>query len=127
MGVMGGGIALQIRNQLPKVYNEYKRLCSNTDPKQLLGTIQCVEDDFGRVFVNLFGQLNYGRDKQYTDYVALRRGLLNVYNIANQYNVSVAIPFNIGCGLAGGDWNEVYKMIEEIFGDYDVTLYRLEV
>jgi len=127
MGVMGGGIALQIRKQFPKVYSEYKRLCSHTEPNQLLGTIQCVEDNLDRVFINLFGQLDYGRNKQYTDYVALKRGLVNVCNIAKQYNVPVAIPFNIGCGLAGGGWDVVYKMIEEVFGDYDVTLYRWEV
>jgi len=127
MGVMGGGIALQIRKQFPKVYSEYKRLCSHTESKQLLGTIQCVQDDIDKVFVNVFGQLGYGRNTQYTDYDALRKGLNNVCSIAKQYNISVAIPFNIGCGLAGGNWELVYKMIEDVFQDYDVTLYRWEV
>ena len=39
--------------------------------------------------------------------------------------LSVAIPYGIGCGIANGDWNKVYKIIEEVFSDYDVTLYRL--
>lgn len=123
-GVMGAGIALQVRLQFPQVYSEYKRLCNHTDPEQLLGTIQCVEVNLNRVFVNLFGQLGYGGCTQNTDYDALRKGLVNVRDIAKQYNISVAIPYNVGCALGGGDWNVVYKMIEEIFGDYDVTLYR---
>lgn len=30
-----------------------------------------------------------------------------------------------GCGIANGDWKIVYKIIEEVFRDYDVTLYKL--
>jgi hypothetical protein len=40
-------------------------------------------------------------------------------------NDSIALPYNLGCGLASGDWNIVYKIIEEVFNDYDVTIYKL--
>ncbi|EGL17721.1 hypothetical protein HMPREF9413_4472 [Paenibacillus sp. HGF7] len=39
---------------------------------------------------------------------------------------SIALPYNIGCGLAGGDWDIVEQIIEEVFIDYDVTLYKFE-
>lgn len=32
----------------------------------------------------------------------------------------------IGCGIANGNWNEVYKIVDEVFSNYKVTLYRLE-
>lgn len=37
---------------------------------------------------------------------------------------NIGIPKNIGCGLAGGDWEGVvYPMIEKIFGeDKEITL-----
>lgn len=35
-------------------------------------------------------------------------------------NLSMAIPYGIGCGIANGDWNKVYKIIEEVFSDYDI-------
>lgn len=37
---------------------------------------------------------------------------------------NIGIPKNIGCGLAGGDWEgAVYPMIEKIFGgDKEITL-----
>jgi hypothetical protein len=40
-------------------------------------------------------------------------------------NDSIALPYNLGCGLDGGDWIVVYKIIEEVFNDYDVTIYEL--
>lgn len=29
-------------------------------------------------------------------------------------------------GIANGDWDKVYKIIEKVFNNHDVTLYRLE-
>ncbi|MEW6977553.1 MULTISPECIES: hypothetical protein [Bacillus] len=39
---------------------------------------------------------------------------------------SIAIPYGIGCGLAGGDWTIVEDMIEEVLGDCEVTVYRFK-
>jgi O-acetyl-ADP-ribose deacetylase (regulator of RNase III) len=65
----------------------------------------------------VFGQLNYGRDGQrYTSYPALKSGLEEVYTFAKEHGLSVALPYNIGCGLGGGDWSVVSEMIYEIFG-----------
>ncbi len=36
---------------------------------------------------------------------------------------SVAIPYKIGCGLAGGNWNEYLPIIEEFDKKIPVTLY----
>ncbi len=45
---------------------------------------------------------------------------------ASLYKLTIAMPYRIGCGIANGDWNIVYKIIEQVFNDYSVTLYRLE-
>ena len=37
---------------------------------------------------------------------------------------SVALPYKIGCGRGGADWEVVYKIIEEELKDYDVELWR---
>jgi hypothetical protein len=39
-----------------------------------------------------------------------------------QMKLSIAIPYGIGCGLADGDWTIVSIMIEEVFGDYGITI-----
>jgi O-acetyl-ADP-ribose deacetylase (regulator of RNase III) len=131
--VMNSGLAKQIRNKYPNVYTDYKMFCKTV--KNLLGSVNSVvvsdkEKDKTHVIMNIFGQDGYGRDRQYTDYHALRMGLQSIYNEVTTegkflYGSSIAIPYNLGCGLAGGDWNVVYKIIEDVFQDYDVTIYKL--
>lgn len=130
-GVMGAGLAKQIRNKYPHVYDEYRKLCLSTENKySLLGEIQIIKTDinsmFGQRIVNIFAQYKYGRNKIQTDYDALRSGLEKINALRqskSMYNSSIALPYGIGCGLAGGDWTVVYRMIDEIFDE--VTLYKL--
>lgn len=44
---------------------------------------------------------------------------------SEHYQKTIALPYGIGCGLAGGSWDVVYKIIDETFDDYNVTLYKL--
>lgn len=119
-GVMGSGIAKQVKEKYPVAYEQYKHKCDMCEPSQLLGTTQLVKvnDDF--YIVNLFAQENYGYDgKCYTDYESLRCCLSTVEYNTNAMNEVIAIPYLMGCHRGGGDWNVVYKMIEEVFADHD--------
>ena len=42
--------------------------------------------------------------------------------------MSIAMPYNIGCALGGGDWEVVYEGIQAVFSDFDrdVILYKWE-
>ena len=42
---------------------------------------------------------------------------------------NLAFPYNIGCGLAGGDWNHYLPMIEDLSVKYKkhVTLVKKEL
>jgi O-acetyl-ADP-ribose deacetylase (regulator of RNase III) len=130
MGVMGAGLAKQIRNKYPVVFTKYKELVDKQiDKKKLLGAIQVIDFPNGKVIINLFAQYNYGRSVVFTDYKALEKGLKSIYYTVTQTDLkgkSVALPYGIGCGLAGGDWKVVYKMIDEIFSDYEITLYKFQ-
>lgn len=61
-----------------------------------------------------------------TDYSAMEIALTEIKTYAEEVNFSIAIPYGIGCGIANGDWNKVYKIIEKVFDDYNVTLYKYE-
>ena len=37
---------------------------------------------------------------------------------------SVTIPYKIGCNLGGGNWDEMTKILEKIFNDYPITIYK---
>lgn len=124
-GIMGAGLAKQIKERWPKVFEEYKRQCElpnaqGYDRSHLLGKVQCskVTDCItGRqiIIANIFGQNRYGTDKRYTDYKALTKGFIE---IADGFNGKIiAIPEKIGCGLAGGDWKIVSHIIAGVFAD----------
>ena len=52
-----------------------------------------------------------------------RPNKLGGYNINTpQYHT---LPYRIGCGLAGGNWQIVKQMIENIFSDYPISIYKL--
>jgi O-acetyl-ADP-ribose deacetylase (regulator of RNase III) len=138
MGVMGVGLAYQIKKKYPVVFDEYIKLHDSIILKygkhegrgKLLGSAQFI-DVGDKTIVNLFGQLTFGRSGIHTNYKALELALRSLYYSVTNDNCTlkgktVALPYGIGCGWAGGDWNIVYRIIEGVFSDYDVTLYKLK-
>ena len=128
-GVMGSGLAKQIRQKYPKVFAEYSKRCVYGNN---LGQIQPVVLPGGRICVNLFAQDGYGRDKQYTDYLAFDSCLENLSAILKRINPEqkvIAFPFLIGCGLGGGKWSVIYEMLKcfELKTDFDVVIVKKEL
>ena len=124
-GVMGSGIAKQVRQRYPWVYAHYKYLCNEETPDELLGVIEEVYINEIQMIINIFGQKDFGYDgKCYTDYDKLKSALETIKTYHN--NKSIAIPYLMGCHRGGGDWNIVYKMIEEVFGDSDCEVLICE-
>lgn len=137
--VMGAGVAKAIRNAWPAVYDKYRSLNKSdkydiklNNSSRYIGKCQIVflelmGQEF-RYVANLFGQDDYGNDgKQYTDYTALECALYSLkrfalYENMNTKNKTIAFPYGIGCGLAGGDWDIVSKMIEKVFADTDIDI-----
>ncbi len=136
-GVMGAGLARQIKERYPNVFRAYSSACdSNVDA--LLGRCQFVKARKDLVVANLFGQMNYGKGK-HTDYDALTKALISLrmwYKDAFYLTdttfpftdgpkpAKLGLPYGIGCGLAGGNWAIVYNIIEEVFEGMNVYLYK---
>lgn len=125
IGAMGAGLAKQIRSKYPAVYEDYRDFCKTNKGKTLLGRVYMAHLSNGKSIANLFGQMSVGRNRQQTDYDALRRALSSLRKHTETNSLSVALPYGLGCGLAGGDWEIVSKIIEEVFEDYEVTVYKL--
>ena len=118
-GVMGAGLAKQIRDQYPEVYARYKDLHDNFNLHKL-GRTELIRVSDGRIHAMMYAQDGYGRSGCYTDYEAFQacldeqqRWLNNIYSREHL----VAFPYKIGCGLAGGDWNIILPMLER-FSDH---------
>lgn len=134
LGVMGAGIAKAIKNKWSIVYTQYVDKCRHYNySKDLLGKCQvCVTEDEPIKFVaNLFGEYSFTEsvapfENRHTDYDALKKSLLHLKAICENTEVTkIGIPYKLGCGLAGGDWDEVvYPMLQELFAnDSTITLY----
>lgn len=115
MGKMGSGLALHLRKKYPMLYDGYVSYCRLVDsPSELLGDVYFYYHSQHRIVANVFGQLYYGRKMgvQYTDYDALASGMIKVGELARRRNLTVAIPFGMGAGLGGGDWNIIRGIME---------------
>lgn len=126
---MGAGIALTMGNEFPEAKAADKRLKIPNGKKRLgklsYAEIDGIPNDKDKAFVfNLYTQFNPGPDFKMK---ALKDSLGNMikqlefqYEEFDPSDIKIGFPL-IGCGIAGGDWNEVKKVIKKMMKDYDVT------
>ena len=125
-GKMGSGVAKQIRDRWPEVYSNYARVANS----KMLGKVQILYIEDANIprqcVVNMFSQENYGYDgARYTSYDAFWNCLNELKNQIPK-GATVAFPYKIGCGLGGANWEIIEKMIDIVFKDYGVFIYKLE-
>ncbi len=126
-GVMGAGIAKQIKMRLLSVsqYDSYVNYCV-THEKKALGTVQYFVTNDKRIVANLFGEdipTGKGRDTNYEAlYTALEVLRDKVIKASEEEQLSIGFPGGLGCGLAGGDWNVVRAMIYSVFEKTDIPV-----
>jgi len=113
-GVMGAGIAKQVKNKYPEAFEQYKALCDQFG-SSLMGHTQFVACHDGTVIANLFAQDGYGGPGTQTDLAALDECLAKVAEFAFRTSATVGFPKLLGCGLAGGNWDEVGALIANYF------------
>ena len=129
-GRMNSGVAKAIRERFPDAYHDYITTCRNPDRGHvtgLLGTLRITAIPGGPKICHMFAQDRYGYDGQrYTNYDAFFSCLNTLAEIILRGS-TIAMPYGIGCGLGGGDWDVIYPMIESVLGqDYTVELWRLQ-
>lgn len=124
VGAMGSGIALQIRNKWPNVYKQYVDECKpfKNDPRHLLGHVQDIVINDRLVVANCFGQIFPGHGLM-TDYDAWDIILDKLMDIRNYFHLDLHFPWMIGCGLAGGDWNTMFKKFCDVFENSSDTVF----
>lgn len=127
-GVMGSGLAKQIKDKHPEVYQAYKEKCACIERGiGGLGDVQLVpilNVSVSHIIANIFGQYDYGRCKRYTDYDALKKAFGVLAKDCGQ--CVIRLPYGIGCGLGGGNWDIVSKIIvdELIFKGVNVEIWK---
>ena len=122
-GNMGRGVAKTFKEKYPEVFKYYVYLCHNNCANALLGT--CLFKDNT---VCMFAQNDWrGRNVCNTDYAAFRSCCKQIITYLQQHDPStpINIPYGIGAGLGGGDWDIIYGILDEEFQGHDLILWRL--
>lgn len=123
---MGAGVAKSIA----KIYPEAELVDSNSDysPEDKFGKFTYAVTESGVTVANLYGQYNTGIGLQ-TDY-KMMNSALNYFlysakaGLGNNVNLNkVGVPYGMGCGLAGGDWEIVKDMLERASLKHQVDIY----
>lgn len=136
--LFGAGFAAQVAEKFPLVKENYHLLGKNF-LKNNLGYSQIVkvyEDPKFKhrlFFVNMIAQngVRGGSNYRPLKYPALIKSMLSLSNyIVTQTgfsnkteNVEIHAP-KFGSGLAGGNWNFITDLIEDIWANYSVTVYN---
>lgn len=106
-GVMGAGLARQIRVKYPQVFIDYKNFLSTCDTAPL-GEIVVTPGEV--TIVSGFTQEYYGSSGCFVSYEALTAVL---HKTMQRIDGCINIP-RIGAGLAGGDWPFIKQIIEMV-------------
>lgn len=120
-GAMGKGIAVQFKERFPKMYLEYKKLC--TGGMFNLGDV--FEYNYGQGYVyNLGTQLNWRTKAQTQDIKSAFEKMS--FLASNQKIKGIAMP-KIGAGLGGANWEDVKNILEDVAVNYhQIEFYVVE-
>ena len=128
-GVMGSGIAKQIREKFPYAYERY--MLRHKQKQQELGKIDCCLCG-DKMIVNFYSQYNYlPRGIRHTDYDAFRKCIRSLkvqlsLAGATPKSFKIGFPYKIGCGLGGGDWDIIEGIIKDEFdSEWEVEIWKL--
>jgi hypothetical protein len=111
--VAGGGLALAIRRKWPGWHKHYLLVTP------VLGNIDLYRADVSIIVCSFFAQDGYGHGKVFTDHDAFLACLLRLKRMMRHTDLDcqVYFPYKIGCGLAGGNWQEILSLISISFPD----------
>jgi len=134
-GVMGSGLAKQIKEKFPFNFHQYSNMCDVYGDKMLGKCMTCSRKEYGMLdtrdcllIANLFTQTFYGTEKRQTNYEAFYTALEDLRLAMHRVNLkSVAFPYKIGCGLGGGDWRVIEAMIDSVFKTDIEDFFQVEI
>lgn len=119
-----GGLATAVFRKWPVAKSDYLTITKRIKPKSLLGMAYFSDQQKdGHIICHLFGQYDPGADYRPE---RLESALEQLANSAKIMGWSVALPYKISCGICGGDWEEVQRIIERTMEDVECVIYRRE-
>ncbi len=126
-GVMGSGVAKQLRAKYPDVYMDYLSFLEGfkEDGSDPMGGVGYFQATGTLLIANCITQKFYGRDgKKYVSYDALDFATYQVASYAKHTEKVIHVPWLIGAGLGGGDLNICHQILESNFKENQVVYHH---
>lgn len=136
--LFGAGFAAQVAEKFPEVKANYHLLGksflkNNMGHCQIIQVFQEPKYKHRLIFANMIAQNGTPNPKNNRpiDYLALVKSMASLSNYIKHNtgftqkteSVEIHAP-KFGSGLAGGNWNFITDLIEDIWGDYNVYIYN---
>jgi hypothetical protein len=134
----GGGFAAQVAQHYPSVKSNYHMLGksflkANLGYSQILNVYEDAKYKHRLIFVNMISQngLKGKTNPRPLNYLALVKSMnlvshyitMNTGWVKKTEQVEIHAP-KFGSGLAGGNWNFISDLIDDIWGKYNVFIYN---
>lgn len=129
VGAWGAGFTRSLSKAHPTVEAEYRRWSKQSDFD--LGENQIVQVSDSLLVCNMVAQHGLpSKQRRILGDVPLQLDaldvcLLNLSDSCRQWNASTVHMPRIGCGLAGGKWEDVEPLIQQRLGNLTVFVYDL--
>ncbi|PIF43847.1 O-acetyl-ADP-ribose deacetylase (regulator of RNase III) [Chryseobacterium sp. 52] len=124
IGGWGKGFVVAVSKRWKQPEKEYREWFKNGGNFNL-GEIQMVQTEKDIWVCNMIGQhkiMTNSNGVQPIRYEAVEECLEKLANEALKFNAEVHMP-RIGCGLAGGKWEEIEPIIERTLLRNDISVY----
>lgn len=131
---MRSGIAKAIKTMYPGAEQVDKD--SPLTPEEKLGKFTSFKSEKGVTVVNLYGQYTIMDDSTgergfQTIYSELENAIdlfLQTIDVNEKVDLKIGVPYKIGCGLGGGDWDIVNEMLEKqsLKHELDIYVYKIK-
>ena len=119
----GAGIAKSIKERYPEAYDA--DLNTGHGDKNKLGQYSYAKLSDDKTIINAYTQYAYGGNKVNVDYDAIRKVFILLEEKYRNSNMLIGIPM-IGAGLAGGDWETISNIINDVTPSLNIILYVLK-
>ncbi len=115
-GVMGKGLALQVKSKYPLTFSDYVKACK--EKRLSIGKLHWYKED-DKIIIN-FPTKDKWREKSKITYIS--DSLPQLIVLIKELRIeSIAIPA-LGCGLGGLDWKEVRRILVNHLHDMSSNL-----
>ncbi|MCS1350876.1 hypothetical protein [Mechercharimyces sp. CAU 1602] len=114
--VMGAGVAKQNKHLYPEAFDADRNFKVSFGEERL-GKISYAQTK-KRIIFNLYGQYKFGRKGDHTVIPMFEAALVNMMKELDgrfqDFDAKIGLPYKIGAGLAGGEWDDLFPIINRV-------------